>query len=226
MKELVLLPGALGASSEFSELASRLNSDFIIHLYDFPGHAGRIPDKAGFSIEAFTNDLAGWLREKDLQKANFFGYSMGGYVALYLASIAPELVGKVATLGTKLAWTEESAAGEQKKLNPEALAEKVPVFAAKLARLHPKDWASVVKGTAQLMTRLGKQPLVTSELLVSLQIPVLLGLGDRDRMVTLQESQEAFAILPQSQLCILPATPHPLDKVSVDLLTVLIKRFF
>ena len=50
-------------------------------------------------------------------------------------------------------------------------------------------------------------------------------LGDRDKMVTLDETVEVYKNLPQAQLAILPNTPHPIEKVNTDRLASEIKSF-
>jgi hypothetical protein len=50
-------------------------------------------------------------------------------------------------------------------------------------------------------------------------------LGDRDKMVTLEETVTVYKNLLNAQLCILPNTPHPLEQVNVDLLAYVIYTF-
>ncbi|MBK9228864.1 MAG: alpha/beta fold hydrolase [Ignavibacteria bacterium] len=53
-----------------------------------------------------------------ISPCNIFGYSMGGYAALYAAKKYPGVIGKIFTLGTKFEWNEESSASEVKLLSP------------------------------------------------------------------------------------------------------------
>jgi hypothetical protein len=50
-------------------------------------------------------------------------------------------------------------------------------------------------------------------------------LGDRDKMVTLEETASVYKALPSAQMCILPATQHPIEQVNNDLLTFILKAF-
>jgi pimeloyl-ACP methyl ester carboxylesterase len=43
---------------------------------------------------------------------------------------------------------------------------------------------------------------------------VLILLGDTDKMVTAEETQEAHSRLKNSKLEILPATPHPIEQAN------------
>jgi hypothetical protein len=44
-------------------------------------------------------------------------------------------------------------------------------------------------------------------------------IGDRDKMVRLEETVEAFRRLPNAELAVLPASPHPLEAVDTSLLS-------
>ena len=50
-------------------------------------------------------------------------------------------------------------------------------------------------------------------------------LGDRDKMITLEETLQVYHHLPNAQFSVLPATPHPIEKANVQLLAYLIRNF-
>ena len=50
---------------------------------------------------------------------------------------------------------------------------------------------------------------------ICIQQPVLLLLGDRDKMVSLEETSEVLLNLPNGRLNVLPETPHPIEKVDL-----------
>ncbi|MBO9573200.1 MAG: alpha/beta fold hydrolase, partial [Chitinophagaceae bacterium] len=133
---LLMLHGAIGASSQLQHIAGLLSPKYEIHLFDFPGHGGKGLNEENFSIELFANAVVSFLEEQKIKQVNIFGYSMGGYVALYLARHHPELINKIITLGTKFHWNKETAANEVKMLDPEKIAVKVPSFAKALETLH------------------------------------------------------------------------------------------
>ena len=227
MNDLLLLHGALGASSQFQDLASRLQSDARLHHLDFPGHgAAPIDDAEPFRIELFAADLLRYLDGHSLATVDIFGYSMGGYVALHLARTAPERIGRIATLGTKFRWSPEIAARETKMLDAEKIEQKVPHFARSLEERHTAiSWKSNLHKTAEMMTSLGdSSPLGDAEL-SSITHRVRIGVGDRDTTVSVEESCEIFRLLPNAELEVLPGTPHPLEKVDVDRLAASIRSF-
>ncbi|RYD88811.1 MAG: alpha/beta hydrolase, partial [Sphingobacteriales bacterium] len=171
--------------------------------------------------------LSKYITDNRLQRPLVFGYSMGGYVALMLASLHPGMVGAVATLATKLDWSADAAVAETRMLDPDKLEAKVPVFAATLSSRHaPLNWKEVVRGTAALLTDLGHNPRLQEAQFKAISSPVLLLLGDRDTMVTFDETRAAWQQIPGAQFGVLPNTPHPIEKVPVPLLASTITHFF
>ncbi|EJF09618.1 MULTISPECIES: alpha/beta fold hydrolase [Pontibacter] len=227
MPDLLLLHGALGAASTLQPLQQLLKSDFTVHTLNFQGHGGNtLPDKP-FRIEQFAEDVLRYLDQHQLQRVDIFGYSMGGYVALYLALQHPDRVGSIFTLATKFAWSPDTAAKEVKMLQPDKVQEKVPAFAAILAARHqPTDWQEVMRYTADMMLHLGNDPLLTEETLSRIQLPVRVSVGDRDNMVSLQETTWAYQQLPNASLQVFPHTHHPLERVDLNQLQHQIRQFF
>ena len=179
-----------------------------------------------FSMELFAADVLSVMHEQQLDKISVFGYSMGGYVALYLAKHHPDKIDKIVTLGTKYHWDETIAANELKMLNPEKLEQKVPAFAAALRERHaPAEWKQVLRKTSEMMVALGKDNTLKITDYASIGHPALLLLGDRDKMVTLNETVEVFKALPNAQMEILPNTQHPIEQVDMELLDFMIARF-
>lgn len=217
MNKIILLHGALGASAELVALEKALSQNFSVYTLEFDGH-GQTEIGKDFSVPHFAENLHDFIEENELHGADVFGYSMGGYVALYLAAKAPEMIGRIVTLGTKFHWTPEAAAQEVRMLTPEIIEEKVPKFAAYLAQLHGADsWKQNMRNTAQLMLDLGNLELLGSRF-ASIQNRCFIGLGERDVMVTLEETQNAVNRMPNASFYRLANTEHPLAKVDVELL--------
>lgn len=226
MQKLLLLHGAIGSSKQFDALVPLLQNQFEVYILDFSGHGGKpIPDEP-FSIELFANDVLNWMQEKGFETINIFGYSMGGYVTLYLAKHQPEKVGKVFTLATKFNWNAEGAAKEAAMLNPEKIAAKVPAFANALEQKHGENWKTVLIKTADMMINLGKSPALSMTDLAAVQQPVQISVGDKDNMVTLEETIAAYRQLKNAQLLVLPQTQHPFEKVNTPRIAAEIVQYF
>ncbi|MFN8230133.1 MAG: alpha/beta fold hydrolase [Bacteroidia bacterium] len=140
MKNIILLHGAIGAADQLIPLENELTKqNFKVFKFSFSGH-GNTPFNNDFSIKQFAKELELFISENNLIQPAIFGYSMGGYVALYLVTQMPMLIGNIITLGTKFNWTEEIAKKEIQLLNPKTIIEKVPKFANALQQRHGDCW--------------------------------------------------------------------------------------
>jgi pimeloyl-ACP methyl ester carboxylesterase len=226
MQKLLLLHGALGGAENFTELKNHLEQDFEIYSLNFEGHGGNSIPQNPLSISNFADAVIAFLNQNGIDKIAVFGYSMGGYVGLYLARHFPERIEKLLTLATKLNWTVEGADKESKMLNPETIKEKLPKYAVALQNLHGQNWEQLLIKTAEMMQNLGASPALNAEDFSQITIPVLVAVGDKDAMVTIEESVNAYRLLPDAQFLVLPKTPHPIEKVDAAELARQIKKYF
>lgn len=201
---------------------------------DLPGHGRTAADAdgaidagapAGFSISAFSEDVCAILDRNGIDRADIVGYSMGGYVALHLARRHPGRVGRIVTLGTKFDWTPATAEKEASRLDPAAIETKVPGFAAQLRERHGERWARVVRVTATMMLGLGASPGLSDDDFRAIPHPALIAVGDRDSMVSIDETVRTARALPEAECLVLPGTPHPLEQVDTGLLAFHIRQF-
>lgn len=225
MGPLLLLHGALSDQRQFDSLIPLLDDTFDVMTLNFAGHGGTVSQN-DFSIEEFAEQVVSFLDQQGIEKAHFFGYSMGGYVALYLAKHHPNRVDRIFTLGSKLVWDPESGQREAGYLVPENMEKKVPRFADQLKAIHhPNDWKKVVHQTADFLLRLGKEPSLSKEDYADIQHPILFAVGDQDLMA-LEDTLGVKSQIPNASLLVLPRTPHPFNRVDVTVLSTFVKKFF
>lgn len=226
MNNLLILHGALGASAQLQPLAHELQKDFMVHMPDFSGHGGQPFHSDGFSIKIFADDIVQYMDRCALDKVPIFGYSMGGYVGMYMARHYPQRVDKLVTLATKYHWDAATAAREIQMLIPEKIEQKIPAFAEVLRNRHaPNDWKEVLKKTADMMAELGNDNTLKPDDYAAVMHPVLVLLGDGDKMITLEETVAVYKSLPNSRMGMLPGTAHPIEQVDPALLGYLIRKF-
>ncbi|HVE35330.1 MAG TPA: alpha/beta fold hydrolase [Gemmatimonadaceae bacterium] len=227
MKDLVLLHGALGAARQLDPLADALRSSFRVHQLDFEGHATAPARDRPFRMQHFAEDVIELLHRNEIGSAAFFGYSMGGYVALHIAGECPALVERVATLGTKFRWDPATAEREAGRLDPTTIRAKVPRFADALAERHASagGWENVLRRTADLLRNLGDHPLLTDATIPRIRHPVRIMVGERDNTVSVDESADIARRFPHGSLTVLPDTPHPIEQVDIGLLASALRDF-
>ncbi len=178
-------------------------------------------------MELFAEQTLEYIKSNQLKNLYVFGYSMGGYVAMYLASLYPELFSGIVTLGTKYNWSPEIAAKEIKMLRPEIIEEKVPAFAAALANRHGKEnWKALLNASADMLSLLGDKPLLNNACLQKITADVLLLIGEKDNMVSLEETTLTAQQLPKGSIQVLPNTVHAIEQVSMTVLSEKLLSFF
>ena len=184
MSTILFLHGAIGSSNQLSKIYNRFENSIT---FNFPGHGNtKIPTE--FSIELFSKAVIDLLDKNQLKKVSIFGYSMGGYVGLYLAVNFPNRIEKVFCHGTKLLWNEESAWREMKLLDPKLIEEKVPQFASHLDTIHGDNWPLVLTKTTSMLQEMGKNPPLDVKDFQTITCPILISLGDQDKTANLEDS--------------------------------------
>jgi len=224
---VICLHGAIGSSAQLKSLREELSHTLTsVYVFDFVGHGGKSLPEEPFSIALFANDLLRWMDEAQIQKADFLGYSMGGYVALYIARHYPERVGKIMTIATKFAWDIPTAEKEVKMLDPEKIIAKVPKFAATLEQRHsPVRWEEVLLMTAHLMKDLGSNPEMKDEDFAAVDHRVQVCVGDRDTMVSIEETTHVYRLMKNARFTVFPGTPHPIEQMNAGMIAESFIRF-
>lgn len=225
-KKILFLHGALGAASQFDSLISLNQNDYDCIAIDFPGHGHQAPS-SDFSIDYFTHYLIQFVQQHFNEPIDVFGYSMGGYIALNAASQQPNLFKQIMTLGTKFDWNPAEGIKQAALLNADKIAEKLPHYAAYLTQLHPAhDWKKVVNQTAVLIQQLSSAPPLSGTSIAQIDIPICVGLGDRDQMVSLNETVDVYKQCKQGSMYVVPNMHHPIEKMNPDKMLTYMQWFF
>jgi len=213
---VVLLPGALGAAPQFDELRAHFAENEAVYAFSLSGHGNSAPD-APFSMSLFAASLLRFLDDHNLPKVNIFGYSMGGYIALYVAALYPDRVSAVATYGTKLDWSPAVADQMKRMFDPEKIALKAPQLAESLAVLHA-DWQALCRYTADFLVDLGNGQGLQDGMFANITCPVSIGRGTEDHVVGLDESLRVAQMLKFGKLVEIPGGKHQMELVDSNIL--------
>lgn len=211
---IVLLHGALGISRDLEPIAGFLEEKgFKTFSFNFSGHGTGASEPSEFRIDLFARDLDNFLKQNSIQNPVIFGYSMGGYVALYhKANFEDSPIKMIFTYGTKFNWTESAVMKELPMLDSDHLQEKFPGFVENLKEKHGERWKQLLRSTAHMMQNLERIDGLTKEDMSEVDIPVFLILGDQDRMVTTEETNLAQSWLYHSQVKTLSHSKHELER--------------
>jgi len=216
---LVLLHGAMSTiDTDFGRVLPSLAESRQIIAVEQQGHGHTADIDGPLTYEQMAEDTAALLGALKIEEADFFGYSMGGGIALYIARQNPALVRKLVFAG--------GASYRPDGLYPELLEAESTMEPGDLAGspFHqayletapdPESWPALVAKTKELdMTWKGLSPTE----LRSIKAPALLMIGDSD-IVRPEHAVEMFRLLgggvvgdlaglPPSQLAVLPGTSH------------------
>lgn len=224
---LILLHGVLGASTQFKSLVPLLRDKYDVHTLDFEGHGSSSPKNRPFRPKHFAENVLEYMKMNVVKAADIFGHSMGGIIGLYLARFYPKRVKRVFTLGTKFLWTPEIAEKENVFLDPIKLTEKVPQYAIELRRRHAATgFEEILERVREMNVSLGQEDVLSDEDIQKINKKVRIGVGDRDYMVSIEESVNVYRLLQHGELQIFPDTQHPLERVSMPGLANSMVNFF
>jgi pimeloyl-ACP methyl ester carboxylesterase len=233
---LVLLHGNLSTiETSFGKVLPALASTRRVIAVEQQGHGHTADIDRPFSIGQWAQDITALLRHLKIERADFFGYSSGGAVALEIALRSPDLVRKLVWAGgtsyRRDGLYPELLAGSE-AMKPEDLDGSPFQQAYAHVAPHPEHWHRLVMKIADLDRGIEDWP---SETIASLKPPVLLIIGDSD-IVRPDHVVEMFRLLgggvagdlvglPRSQLAVLPGTTHVMVADRAEWLTSMVLGF-
>lgn len=214
MKNLILLHGALGSSEQMQIFENQLTNKYNLFFLDFPGHGSNHENIEKIDIDYFCQFVFDFIISNNLEKVDILGYSMGGYIGLLLAYKYPNLVENITTFASKFDWNPTSAKIEAAMLDPELIKNKVPKFAQILESRHSNKWEKICKLSANMMIDLGNNPILDDYIIKSIKSQVLITIGDKDQIVSLEESLTVYRKLTNANFAVFPNTVHQIERLN------------
>jgi pimeloyl-ACP methyl ester carboxylesterase len=201
-KPLVLIHGGGSTiQTNFEKIIPLLDKKRMVIALELQAH-GRTNDRnADLTFEQDADDVAKLLKNLNIDKADFFGFSNGGTTTLQIAIRHPELVDKM-ILGSTLAkrngvpdWFWDFMAQAKLENMPELLKvgyKKVAADANGLQIMHDRDAKRMVNFKD-----------ISDELIKSIKTPTLIIIGDKD-IITPEHAIELHRQIADSELAIIP----------------------
>ena len=222
-QNLILLHGALGSQKTFESFIPELSKLYHVYCFDFRGH-GIHSEDTKITCEILCDQLIEFIEKNHLKRTTIFGYSMGGYIAMGIAS-ENDCFKKVITLGTKFLWNDFEVNKELSNLDVQKMAIKIPAFVELLSKRHPHtDWKEIVNFSRMFIQDLAENALQNSDF-SKVNVPVKNMLGENDNMVSKEETIEVNDAIKNAEFCILPYSAHVFEKVDLNVLVNEIKSF-
>ncbi len=217
---LVLLHGGVDPSQTFgAPLAAMAMTHKVIAIH-LRGHGFSTDSDAPWSSELMADDVAAVLRQLDIGKAHFMGYSLGAAVALQVAIRHPELVEKLVSVSVAFSTEGDYPEVRQAFAQMTGMAATIgqQLAASPLAQLYPGvDWETMMRKTAEM----NQDKRDWTEGIKAIKAPILLVFADADS-IRPEHMVEFWKLLgggqrdagldgsqrPASQLAIIPGTTH------------------
>jgi pimeloyl-ACP methyl ester carboxylesterase len=231
---LIVLHGAYMNIPAMGAIIPKLAKTHKVYALEFQGHGRTTDIDRPITYPNLADDVASFMDEVGIKKADVFGYSMGAATGLQLAVRHPERVNKLIAAST--AYDAQGWQPDFTSFIPQMTVEMFVAmpFAAEYRKLaaNPDGFPALVKKLIAL-----EHELMAWEAGVkALKTPVLIITGDAD-VVTLEHSAALFRLLggggmgdmgkplAASRLAVLPATSHTAVIGQSDLLMALIEPF-
>jgi pimeloyl-ACP methyl ester carboxylesterase len=214
---LVVLHGAYMTIDAMGEVVPSLAESRQVIAVELQGHGRTADIDRPLTYEQMADDTAALLRHVGIERADIFGYSMGGGVALQVVIRHPEVVRKLVVASAS--YTSEGAHPELLEMiptiTPEAFAGS-PIEEDYLRTApNPDDFPTLVAK----LKRLDMEPFAwPPEDIQGIAAPTLLIVGDSDA-IRLEHAVELFRLLgggvmgdlaglPKARLAVFPGTTH------------------
>ncbi len=90
-KPYVLVHGAMRGAWLWIRLVPLMEkAGAKVYALDLPGHGARTRDRKGINLQTYADDVAGFIKDKDLREVILVGHSMGGIIISKVAELVPD----------------------------------------------------------------------------------------------------------------------------------------
>lgn len=204
---LVLLHGAFGFIEGWATVLPTLTKTHQVIAIELQGHGHTHDLDRPLTFEQMAEDTAALLKQLKIKDADFFGYSMGGTVALRVAMRHPELVRKLAILGSAFGTMKDTYEPETyKQFQSLSTDFAPPVLKEPYDRMAPDPtrWPILVTKIKNLERDFKGYSAAEIK---TIKAQTLIMMGDRDG-VRPEHAVEMYRLIPNAQLAVFPGGDH------------------
>jgi len=198
-RPVVLLHGGLMTGEAFGELLPMLAANHQVITPDLQGHGRTADIDRPLDVRLMADDIAALIRHLGLERPDVMGYSLGGGVAMFVASKYPELVRKAIVVSAHIRndaiYPEMRAQQSQVGSAAVPFMKDTPMYQAyvKVAP-RPEDFGRLLDKIGAGMA----QPIDFSDVVRGIRVPTLIACADAD-MAPPSHYVEIFALLEGGQ---------------------------
>lgn len=222
---LVLLHGFGADRDAWPQMVAHLKGHYRVIAPDLPGFgdSSRVPS-ASHTLDAQLARLATFLQTLGIEKCHLAGNSMGGYLAAHYAARHPEqiqslwLLAPAGVVSAEESELQQLLARDDNPLLIENLAQfsrlidlcfvKTPYTPGAITRVLAARAVRDCAFHGQVFADLFGSAVPLEDVMGTFQGPTLIMWGDKDRLLHVSGAAALRALIPHSQLCILPNVGH------------------
>jgi pimeloyl-ACP methyl ester carboxylesterase len=207
-RPVILHHGTVGSGPDWADLGyvEAMKKDYQLILLDARGHGSsdKPHDPTAYNLSLRVSDVVSVLDDLNLPKADFFGYSLGGWIGFGLAKHAPGRINSF-IIGAAHPYAE----------NMQAFRDLIPssgeAFAAVIDQvfgntLKPGMRERLLNNDLEALRTLTQDRMSIADVLPLMRIPCLLFVGELDPR--LAQVKECASALPNATLFTLPGCNH------------------
>jgi pimeloyl-ACP methyl ester carboxylesterase len=222
MKTLIFFHAFPFSSKMWEKQVNEFSKDFKVHAIDLPGFGSTPLPEHPFTFEYYVEYVQAWLKERKIEKSIWCGLSMGGYLALRLYQLDPELCE-----GLILCDTKATLDGNEAKLKRWGAIKSVLHDRAKFDEFQWRNlisksshsnrdlqqefmkWmsensdAGIMNGVVAIATR-----SETANMLEHVKVPTLILVGEDDQLTPENDARFLQHSIPKSELKVIPRAGH------------------
>ncbi|MGH6710745.1 MAG: alpha/beta fold hydrolase [Bradyrhizobium sp.] len=214
---LVMHHGTFGSGADFIELGyvDAFKADHQVILPDSRGHgqSDKPHDSSSYDLALRASDVIAVLDELDIRKADYFGYSLGGWIGFDLAIRAPERFGSFIFGGSHPYAENMQPFRDLMPRDREAFAAMVDQAFG--SRLSPAMRTRLLANDLDALCALTENRESNAEGLPSMTMPCLLFVGELDPR--LPQARQCASVLPNATIFTLPGCDHPAAAIRSEL---------
>jgi pimeloyl-ACP methyl ester carboxylesterase len=94
---MILIPGFVSSGAVWDEVVEKYRTRYQCHVLTLPGFAGQ-PALEAPVLPRVRDEIVAYIRGRQLERPVLVGHSAGGFLALWVAATAPDLVGPVVSV--------------------------------------------------------------------------------------------------------------------------------
>ena len=226
-RPILFLHSALSTRKEFDKLSLFFENRKQI-LLDFPSHGESTTIHTNLTTRMLAECVRDLLLELKIYSVDIIGYSMGGYVALELARIAPSMVHSVVSHAMKFYWTPEAIAEAFTGLDIAQIKVRSQKGYEILSAMHSTN--SLEKTVAAMRSTIEhfRAERLSEDDIRQIRAPVMLSVGDRDMLLPLPEITRLYQSQDKQKtyLTIHPNSPHSISKLDLASFTHSVREFW